>query len=89
MDAIGYWLFRSKDFTTRLLTGLKDKMDSLWIEISLQSSQTWRQVPVDLKKPDNNQNIQEYISVDIHEERNKIKLIFKESVKTWLVGSDN
>jgi len=89
VDAIGYWLFRSKDFTTKLLSGLKDKMDSLWIEISLQPSRTWRHVPVDLQESDSNQNIHEYISVKIHEEGNKIKLIFKESIKAWLVGSDN
>jgi hypothetical protein len=38
-------------------------MDSLWIEISLQPSLTWRHVPVDLQEPASNQNIHEYISV--------------------------
>jgi len=59
------------------------------IEITLQTSETWQQLPLDFKEPDVGENIQEHISIETNSNEGKIKIEIKESIKTWLVTPDN
>ena len=88
-DSIGFWLWRSKDYTGTLINLLSSKIDRLTIEINLQISETWLQLPIDFREPDASENIKEHISVKTNRDEGKIKLEIKESIKTWLVTSDN
>lgn len=88
-DSIGFWLWRSKDYVATLVDLLSSKIDRLTIEISLQISETWQQLPIDFKEPDAGENIQEHISVQTNRDEGKVKLEIKESIKPWLVTSDD
>jgi len=88
-DSIGYWLWQAKDFMATLINSLSSKIDRLLIEISLQPSETWQQLPIDFKEPDAVENVQEHISVKTHCDEATIRIEIKESIKTWLVSRDN
>lgn len=89
VDSIGYWLWQSKDFIANLINSLSSKTDRLLIEISLQPSETWQQLPLDYKEPDASASIKDHILVKTYRNESKIRIEIKESVKTWLVTRDN
>lgn len=89
VDSIGYWLWQSKDFIANLINSLSSATERLLIEISLQPSETWQQLPLDYKEPDASEGIKDQISVERHRDESKIRIEIKESVKTWLVTQDN
>jgi len=88
-DSIAYWLCKCKEFVAILVNPLSGVTDRMVIELSLQRSETWQEVPTDFKEPDRSENIQEHISVKTDKDAAHIKIDIRESLKTWFLTPDN